>query len=257
MTGMGVGRISTTPEPPPATGSLYPEAVMLVPPPSEPPDNCLTRLLGLAGGQTELRRPPLCPEIAVHEAKSLIPLWEAAEELLGFEVEPPFWAFAWPGGQALARHVLDHPDLVRGKVVLDLGCGNGLAALAASMAGAKVALANDIDPSAIEAARFNGRANGLHLHVDLGDLLSEPPGVPPIEVILAGDLFYARMLAARAEPWLRRAAGKGALVLAGDPGRAYTPADGVEDLARYPVPVSLEVERSSPLMTRVLRILPR
>jgi predicted nicotinamide N-methyase len=214
------------------------------------------RLFGLPGGPTELRRPPLCPEIVVHEAKSLIPLWEAVEELAGREVEPPFWAFAWPGGQALARHVLDHPDLARGKVVLDLGCGNGLAALAATIAGARVVIANDIDPSAIEVARINGRANGLDLRADLGDLLSGPPGVPPIEVILAGDLFYSRSLAARAEPWLRRAVGEGAMVLAGDPGRAYTPAEGVEELAMYPVPVSLEVERSSPLATRVLRFLP-
>jgi predicted nicotinamide N-methyase len=213
-------------------------------------------LPGPLAPHVELRRPPLCPEISVHEARSLVPLWEAAEALAGCEVEPPFWAFAWPGGQALARHVLDHPALVRGKAVIDLGCGNGLAALAAARAGARVVIANDIDPAAIEAVRENGRANGLHPDALLEDLLLAPPGVPPAEVILAGDMFYARALAARAEPWLREAAGRGALVLAGDPGRAYAPAAGVEELARYQVPVSLDVERSTPLATRVLRFLP-
>jgi predicted nicotinamide N-methyase len=212
-------------------------------------------VIDLLDAEADLRRPALCPEILVHEARSLVPFWEAAERIAGREVEPPFWAFAWPGGQALARHVLDHRDLVRGKVVLDLGCGNGLAALAAAMAGAGVSLANDVDPAAIEAVRKNARANGLDVEAILDDLLARPPGAPPVEVILAGDMFYSRPLAARAEPWLRAAARAGALVLAGDPGRAYAPADGIEEIARHAVPVSLDVESSSPLVTRVFRLL--
>jgi predicted nicotinamide N-methyase len=202
-----------------------------------------------------LRAPALCPEITAYEAKELVPLWEAAESLAGGEVEPPFWAFSWPGGQALARYLLDRPETVRGKSVLDLGCGNALAAIAAARAGAASVLANDIDPAAIEMARENTLENGASaVHFSLGDLLGSPP--PGVDVVCAGDLFYERGLASRAGPWLRAAAAAGALVLAGDPGRAYTPRHGVESLAAYDVPVSLDVERESPLRTAVLRILP-
>ena len=202
-----------------------------------------------------LRSPALCPEITAYEAKGLVPLWEAAEELAGSEVEPPFWAFSWPGGQALARYLLDRPETVSGKAVLDLGCGNALAAIAAARAGAAAVVANDIDPAAIAMARKNARENGAAIAFSLGDLLGEPPPAR-FEVICAGDLFYERGLAARAQPWLRAAAAAGALVLAGDPGRAYTPRDGIERLAAYDVPVTLDVERASPLWTAVLRITP-
>lgn len=194
---------------------------------------------------TELSSPPACPEIRTRESRLLVPIWEDAERLEGAQVEPPFWAYSWAGSQALARYLLDHPEAVRSKTVLDLGCGNGLSALAAAKAGARSAIANDIDPAALWMAAWNARENRLEIECDASDLLSGEPPVPPVEVILAGDLFYARAMSGRVEPWLRAAARRGALVLVGDPGRAYLPREGLRVLATYEVPVPAELESAT------------
>jgi predicted nicotinamide N-methyase len=151
--------------------------------------------------------------------------------------------------------VLDHPDLVRGKSVLDLGSGNGIAAIASALAGARRCVANDIDQASLVATRLNASAGSLHVACLERDLLALPPDPSSFDVILAGDMFYERRLADRALRWLREAASNGTLVLAGDPGRTYSPADGIEEVASHDVPVSLEVERETPLRSRVLRIL--
>jgi predicted nicotinamide N-methyase len=176
---------------------------------------------------------PFVPEIVLHQADEPIALWEKTEES-GAEQPPPFWAFAWAGGQALARHVLDHPGLVEGRSVLDLATGSGLVAVAAARAGADPVTANDIDPLSLAAAEVNAAANGVTVRAVQADLLD---GDDTYGVILAGDVFYSREMAARVLPFLRRAAGRGALVLVGDPGRAYLPTDGMIRQASYDVPV--------------------
>ncbi|MBI4603923.1 MAG: methyltransferase [Planctomycetes bacterium] len=199
-------------------------------------------LTALVERHTRPGSPAVCPEIRTLEAEELVPIWEDAERIAGREVEPPFWAYSWPGSQALARHLLDHPEVVRARTVLDLGCGNGLAGLAAARAGAKRVLLNDIDPAALWMASRNARENGLRVDLSAGDLLGAEPPVPPVEVVLAGDLFYARAMSGRVEPWVRAAAALGAMVLVGDPGRAYLPRSGLRLLASYEVPVPPEIE---------------
>jgi predicted nicotinamide N-methyase len=180
---------------------------------------------------------PLVPEITIHQAEEPIALWEKTEES-GTEQPPPFWAFPWAGGQALARHLLDHPALVAGHAVLDLATGSGLVALAAARAGAAPVTANDIDPLALAATEANAAANHLEIRTVEADLLDT---TPTERVILAGDVFYSREMAARMLPFLRRAATRGALVLVGDPGRAYLP-EGLDHQATYQVPVPESLE---------------
>ena len=180
---------------------------------------------------------PFVPEITLHQADEPIDLWEKTEES-GVEQPPPFWAFAWAGGQALARHLLDHPDLVAGRSVLDLATGSGLVAVAAALAGASPVTANDIDPYSLAAAEMNAIANNVRIATLEADLLdTDPRG----SVILAGDVFYSREMAGRVLPFLRRAAGRGCLVLVGDPGRAYLPV-GLIRQATYSVPVIESLE---------------
>lgn len=192
---------------------------------------------------TRLAPVPFLPELLLHQADEPIELWERTEAA-GAQQPPPFWAFAWAGGQALARHVLDDPELVSGRAVLDLATGSGLVAVAAARAGARTVTANDIDPLALAAAEANAAANGVTVQVVEGDLL----GTDDREagVILAGDVFYSREMAGRMLPFLRRAAARGALVLVGDPGRAYLPADGMIRRAGYDVPV-IEALESVPV----------
>lgn len=204
---------------------------------------------------TALTRPPLVPEIALHLATEITPLWQATQDALDNDgLEPPFWAFAWPGGQAVARHLLDKPATVTGRDVLDLCAGSGIAAIAAARAGAARVTAADTDPLAAAAIALNAAANGVVLDIVTDDLLATPPAGR--EVVIAGDVCYERRLADRIVPWLRAAAGGGALVLIGDPGRAYLPADGREELACMIVPTSLELEDSEVRVTRLWRILP-
>ncbi|AHB47335.1 50S ribosomal protein L11 methyltransferase [Hyphomicrobium nitrativorans NL23] len=185
--------------------------------------------------------PPLVPEIRLHLAEESVPIWEKTEEELGeMNVPPPFWAFAWAGGQALARYLLDNPQLVAGKSVIDLGSGSGLTAIAAKRAGAASVLAADIDAFSCAAVRLNAALNEVVLHVTGEDLLARVPD--PADVVLVGDLFYERELAARVIAYVERAAAAGALVLVGDPQRSYFPTARFAQAAAYQVPVTRELE---------------
>jgi predicted nicotinamide N-methyase len=186
--------------------------------------------------------PPLVPEIRLHVTTDLLGLWEALEAALGgAALPPPFWAVAWPGGQALARHVLDAPDLVRGRRVLDVGAGSGLAAIAAARACAHRVVAAEPDPLAVEAIGRNALLNGVAIETALGDPVADP-AVPAWDVVLAGDVFYDRATAERLEPWLRALARSGVVVLVADPGRAYLPRRGLVEIARWAVPTSRDLE---------------
>ncbi|MFI5931024.1 class I SAM-dependent methyltransferase [Actinoplanes sp. NPDC051494] len=182
---------------------------------------------------------PFVPELVLHQAEEPIELWERTEAA-GAEQPPPFWAFAWAGGQALARHVLDHPELVEGRDVLDLATGSGLVAIAAAKAGARSVTANDIDPLSLAATQANAGANRVRVTLSEEDLLDR--GYDEAGVILAGDVFYSREMAGKVLPFLRRAAGRGALVLVGDPGRAYLPVEGMVLREAYDVPVNEALE---------------
>jgi predicted nicotinamide N-methyase len=201
---------------------------------------------------TKLLPVPLAPEIELHLAEASLPIWQKTEEeLSAINVAPPYWAFAWAGGQALARYILDHGGLVAGRRVLDLGAGSGLVAIAAAKAGAAAVLAADVDLLAIEAIRLNAAANGVTLATTEHDLLRETG--PGAEVILLGDLFYERPLAERVLHYLERARAQAALVLVGDPRRSYFPDDRFERVAAYTVPVSRDLEDAEIKRTAVWR----
>jgi predicted nicotinamide N-methyase len=198
---------------------------------------------------TRLSPVPFVPEVLLHQADEPIALWERTEDG-GAEQPPPFWAFAWAGGQALARYVLDSPGLVTGRSVLDLATGSGLVAIAAVRAGAGPVTANDIDPLSLAAVRANAGANDAAVRAVEGDLLDTDDAYG---VVLAGDVFYSREMAGRVLPFLRRAAARGALVLVGDPGRAYLPG-GLTERAVYDVPVSEALESVSIRRTTVWQV---
>jgi predicted nicotinamide N-methyase len=205
---------------------------------------------------TALAAPPLVPEIQLHLANELTPIWQASEETLARSaLPPPFWAFAWAGGQALARYLLDHPEIVRGRAVLDFGAGSGLVAIAAAKAGGGPVTAAEIDPFAVAAIGLNAALNGVAVTVTASDLLDAPP--QPWPVVTAGDVCYERPMAERATAWLRRLAAAGSRVLIGDPGRAYLPQAGLRELARYQVPTSRELEDRDTRETTVWEVLPR
>src|SRR5262245_47603638 len=173
---------------------------------------------------TRLLPVPLVPEIRLHLGEESMPIWEKTEEELGqMNVPPPWWAFAWAGGQALARHLLDNPSLARGRSVLDVGAGSGLTAIAAAKAGAASVLAADIDPYALVAIALNARANGVAVATTGADLLDAGPGA--YGTILVGDMFYERPLAERALSFVEAAHKAGTAVLVGDPRRSYFPRD--------------------------------
>ena len=196
---------------------------------------------------------PLVPEISLLLAHEALPLWHKTEEELGeIGLPPPFWAFAWAGGQALARYLLDHRDSVADKRVVDLASGSGLVAIAAKLAGAVHVLAADIDPFACSATQLNARAMNVNLEVSGADLLDAPP--PPVDVVVTGDIFYERPLAEKALPWLLTARSQGARVLIGDPGRSYLPRDQLTRLMGYSVPVSRELEDTEIKNTTVWRL---
>ena len=191
--------------------------------------------------QTVIAAPALVPEIKLHLAGEGTPLWQISEERLkGSGLAPPFWAFAWPGGQALARYLLDHPEEVRGKRVLDIGAGSGLVALAAMKAGALFAAAVDPDPAALAAVRLNAALNNVAVEPVEEIELDRPPKY--IDLIVAGDVCYEQAMAAKILRWLRLSAAKGVRVLLGDPGRAYAPQEGLKELARMTVPVARAIE---------------
>lgn len=201
---------------------------------------------------TRVLAPSHVPELRLHLADDAVSLWELTEEQLGaLGLPPPFWAFAWAGGQALARYVLDHPEIVRGKRVLDVASGSGLVAIAAMQAGAHAALAVDIDAFAAHAAILNAALNGVS--VDTSD--SDPIGQPTdAAVILVGDLFYDRDLAPRVLNWLIAQQQGGKAVLIGDPGRTYLPRDKLEQISAYDIPVTRALEDAEVKRAAVWRL---
>jgi predicted nicotinamide N-methyase len=196
-----------------------------------------------------LLAPPLVPEIKLHLATEVVPLWRATEEELAETgVPPPYWAFAWAGGQALARYVLDNPAIVAGKRVLDIGSGSGLVAIAAAKAGAVRVVAADIDTFACAAIRLNATANACAITATRDDLIGAPA---EWDVILVGDLFYERPLAERLLAWLMPL---GVPALLGDPGRTYFPKDRAEKLATYNVQTTRDLEDREIRETGVYRL---
>ena len=217
-------------------------------------DPAAARALVLA--RTRLQRPSVVPELELHLADDMDEAWASLQaELDGDEIPPPFWAFAWLGGQAVARHVLDHPELVAGRSVLDLATGSGLCALAARRAGAGAVTAVDVDPVAVQAVGLNAAHNGLEVDAVGEDLLDAAP--PPVDVVLAGDVFYDARMAERVQPWLLAAAAAGSSVVIGDPGRHYLPRALLAELASYDVPTTRELEGVALKTVRVYGVGPQ
>lgn len=207
---------------------------------------------GFIRAHTRLLPVPHAPEIRLHVAEEATDLWERTEaELEAIGLPPPFWAFAWAGGQALARYLLDHPETVRGVSVLDFASGSGLAAIAAARAGAGRVTASDLDAFALAAIPLNARANGVSVEVAGCDLIGQDEGWA---VVLAADIFYERETAARVLAWLRSLAERGASVIIGDPGRAYLDRTAVEPIACYNVPVTRALEDAEIKRTYVWRL---
>ncbi|MDN3568838.1 class I SAM-dependent methyltransferase [Paeniroseomonas aquatica] len=203
---------------------------------------------------TAIARPALVPEILLHLATEITPIWQATEAWLAEEgIEPPFWAFAWPGGIATARLLLDEPGRVRGLRVLDFAAGGGIAAIAAAMAGAASVEAAEIDPLAIAATRLNAALNGVAVATLEGDVVGAPCRW---DVILAGDVCYEAPMTGHILPWLRRMAAAGAMVLLADPGRAYLPREGLEVVYRLEVPTTRELEDRDARAVTIFRLLP-
>ena len=191
---------------------------------------------------TRLLSPPLVPEIKLHLAEESLPIWRKTEEELGaMNVPPPYWAFAWAGGQALARYLLDHPKVVQGRRVLDLGAGSGLTAIAAAKAGASSVLAADVDVVATIATQLNAEVNGCEVETTVSDLLMKAPG-DDRGCILVGDLFYERALAESVLAFIELASAQGSKVLIGDPQRSYFPRGRFQLIAEHKVPVTRELE---------------
>ncbi len=201
---------------------------------------------------TKLLVPPLVPEVTLHLAEESLAIWQKTEDELGaMNVPPPYWAFAWAGGQALARYVLDNAQMVAGKAVLDLGSGSGLSAIAALKAGARSVLAADIDQMALAAIALNAAANDVAVATTSDDLLGRAPGAT--DVLLVGDLFYERALADQVLAYIEAAAAQGVPALVGDPKRNYFPTGRFEVLAEYQVPVTRDLEDAEIKRTTVWR----
>jgi predicted nicotinamide N-methyase len=199
---------------------------------------------------TRLQAPPHTPELKLHLADEITPIWRMTEDELGeMGVPPPFWAFAWAGGQALARYLLDHPEAVAGRRVVDFATGSGIVAIAAALAGAAEVLAADIDVFCAAAVALNADANGVTVGFTGDNLLDAAP--PAADVILAADICYEKPLAERVMAWLADARAAGARVLIGDPGRSYFPRSGLERLAEYRVPTTRELEDAEVKRTSV------
>lgn len=200
---------------------------------------------------TSVLAPPHVPEIRLHLADEAHELWyRTQQELEDMGLQPPYWAFAWAGGQGLARYVLDHPETVRGKTVLDFATGSGIVAIAAAMAGAAHVLASDIDPFCADAVAMNGALNGVGIAYSDTDLVGKPLDA---DVVLAGDVFFDFPMSRVVEPWLKGLAQNGASVLIGDPDRAYLPKKVLTCLAEYEVPVTRALEDAEIKRTRVWR----
>jgi predicted nicotinamide N-methyase len=204
-------------------------------------DQTLTGRRAFILENTRLQAPPHTPELVLHLADEITPIWRMTEDALAeIGLPPPFWAFAWAGGQALARYILDNPEIVAGKRVIDFASGSGLVAIAAMKAGAASVLAADIDVFCEAAIGVNAAANGVAVAFTEVDLLDAPP--PTADVLLAGDICYERPMAEAVMAWLAQGRAAGATVLIGDPGRTYFPKDGLKKLAEYQVPTTRELE---------------
>ncbi len=203
---------------------------------------------------TELIRPPLVPEIQLHLASEIVPIWRKTEEELAAEdVPPPFWAFAWAGGQALARYVLDNPGVVGGRRVLDFASGSGISAIASMQARARSVLATEIDRFAIAAIALNARVNAVEVESTTEDVVGRDDGW---ETVTAGDICYEREMSERVFGWLRALAARGATVLIGDPGRNYLPKSNMSELQGYDVQTTRELEDREVRRTKVWRVVP-
>jgi predicted nicotinamide N-methyase len=201
---------------------------------------------------TVMTQAPLVPEITLHLASEVTPLWHATEEVLEQNgLPPPYWAFAWPGGQTFARLLLDRPELARGRKVLDFAAGCGIAAIAAAKSGAVQVVATEIDAFAVAALRLNAALNGVVFDILEGDILAEPP--TGWDLILAGDVCYEKPMADRTLAWLDLAVARGAEVLIADPGRAYLPRSGLSEITRHDVPTSLDLENRKIMTTLIYR----
>lgn len=206
--------------------------------------------------ETAILVPPLTPELRFFGAADFTKIWGASEaELDAMALPPPFWAFAWPGGQALARYALDHPELVDGRRVAALAAGAGVEAVAAARSGAARVIANDIDPVAQRAMALNAALNHVALEIDGADWLAAG-ATPPVDLLMAGDIFYEKAIADRLAPLLRAAAAAGVDVWIGEGGRPYRLTQGVARLAAYDVPTSVELEDVACRRAEVLRLLP-
>ncbi|WP_267359531.1 MULTISPECIES: methyltransferase [unclassified Methylobacterium] len=211
---------------------------------------------GFIRANTRLLPVPHAPEIRLHVADEATALWEKTEEELeAIGLPPPFWAFAWAGGQALARYILDNPDRVTGARIIDFASGSGLVAIAAAQAGARHVTASDLDPFAMAAIRLNAAANDVAGRIEpvSDNLLGTEPEV---DLVLAADVFYERDLAAAVTAWLCGLQARGIQVLIGDPGRTYLPRDRLECLATYAVPVSRSLEDTEIKRSHVWRLRP-
>lgn len=203
---------------------------------------------------TRLLPVPAVPAIRLYTADEATELWEKTEDELGRTgLPPPFWAFPWAGGQALARYLAEHPTIVRGRTVLDVASGSGLVAIAAARAGAAQVWANDIDPFAAAATRLNADANGVRVDALPGDHVGSDGNW---DVVLAGDVSYERDMAERLLGWFEALRRRGALVLIGDPGRSYLPRHRLTELAAYDVPVPRALEDADVKRAAVWRLLP-
>lgn len=222
-----------------------------------PTANALTELereiVAPGGGLDRLRlvKAPFVPEVRLHLAEDAIVWWARMEAAAGRTLPPPYWASAWAGGQALARYLLDHPAVAAGRRVLDLAAGSGLVAIAAALAGAEAVVANDIDPYAVAAITLNARFNRVTVATIGEDLLDSDGG--DVDLLLAGDVFYSRVMADRVLPFLERVAARGADVLIGDPGRGHLPHDRLKAATSYPVPTMEPFVDSSVRRVQVFR----
>jgi predicted nicotinamide N-methyase len=206
-------------------------------------------------GNTAIAAPPLVPEIRLYLASEITPIWRATEETLARgAVPPPYWAFAWPGGQGLARYIIDHPETVAGREVLDIGSGSGIVAIAAAKAGASRVVAAEIDPFAVAAIALNAALNEVTVTVETRDLLDR--AAAGWDVALAGDICYEEPMSSRAMALLRRIAARGRVSLLGDPGRSYLPKEGLVERARYQVSTSREIEDRDEREGVVWQVLP-
>jgi predicted nicotinamide N-methyase len=212
------------------------------------------RLAAFIRTQTRLMAPPLVPEIRLHLSDAITPLWQATEDTLQKnDMAPPYWAFPWVGGLALARHVLDRGASLSGKRVLDVASGSGITAIAAAMRGA-AATAADIDPMAAIAATLNANANSVAIATTTEDFLARTDDIP-YDAVFAGDVCYEKPMAEKMMQFLRRIAARGPTVWLADPGRNYLPQQGLEEMARYDVPCTREIEDAERKTVRIFRVL--